>query len=195
MDQEFENVVSFHGHLCIDIALGYRVAKAALRDLSCQRPKDEELVAVVETDACAVDAIQAVTGCTFGKGNLIHQPHGKAAYTFYDRRSNKALRIYCHFWKTFDEGEGINFMRQMNKVLSGEAGPDEAKKFQEYMGVLSQRILTAPEKELFSITLVNQEPPSSARIFQSKSCHGCGEWTMETRLSQKEGKAFCPACL
>lgn len=68
MYHTFEQVVTFHGHLCMDIALGYRVAKTALHELSCERPQDEELLAVVETDSCSVDAIQAVTGCTFGKG-------------------------------------------------------------------------------------------------------------------------------
>ena len=97
MEKDFENVVAFHGHLCMDIALGYRVAKAALRELACQRPRDEELVAVVENDSCSVDAVQAITGCTFGKGNLVYRPYGKAAYAFYDRRSNRAVRIYCHF--------------------------------------------------------------------------------------------------
>jgi len=34
------------------------------------RAEDEEIVAVVETDACGADAIQVRTGCTFGKGNF-----------------------------------------------------------------------------------------------------------------------------
>jgi formylmethanofuran dehydrogenase subunit E len=28
---------------------------------------------------CAVDAIRFLTGCTFGKGNLVHLDHGKNA--------------------------------------------------------------------------------------------------------------------
>jgi len=127
MEKDFENVVAFHGHLCMDIALGYRVAKAALRELACERPRDEELVAVVENDSCSVDAVQAITGCTFGKGNLVYRPYGKAAYSFYDRRSHLAVRIYCHFWKNFDQGEGVQFMNQMNRVLSGEATQGEVK--------------------------------------------------------------------
>jgi formylmethanofuran dehydrogenase subunit E len=73
-DPAFDAVVAFHGHLCLDIAMGYRVAKAAMRELSCERPRDEELVAIVENDSCSVDAVQAVTGCTFGKGNLVYHP-------------------------------------------------------------------------------------------------------------------------
>jgi formylmethanofuran dehydrogenase subunit E len=194
VDQEFQNVVDFHGHLCMDIALGYRVAKAALRELACERPKDEELVAVVENDSCSVDAVQSVTGCTFGKGNLVYKPYGKAAYTFYDRRSGRAVRVYSHFWKKFDEGEGVDFMNQMNRALSGEATPDEIERFQKSMDDVSNRILALPEEELFTVTPLKQKPPPSARIFKSTACEGCGEWTMESRLIKKDGKRLCPPC-
>ena len=42
---------------------------------------------------CAVDAIQFLTGCTFGKGNLIHRDWGKNAYAFWRRSDGRALRI------------------------------------------------------------------------------------------------------
>jgi formylmethanofuran dehydrogenase subunit E len=63
------------------LASGIRAAEWALTEL-CARSHDEELVAVVETDMCGVDAIQYLTGCTFGKGNLIHKDYGKNAFTY-----------------------------------------------------------------------------------------------------------------
>jgi formylmethanofuran dehydrogenase subunit E len=39
-------------------------------------------VVIVETDKFAVDAIQIVTGCTFGRLNLIHLDYCKIACTF-----------------------------------------------------------------------------------------------------------------
>lgn len=194
MDQDFEKVVAFHGHLCMDISLGYRVAKAALKALACGRPEDEELVAVVETDSCSVDAIQMVTGCTFGKGNLVYRPYGKAAYRFYDRRSGRAVRIYCHFWKDFDLGEGIEFMGRMNRVLSGEADDAQKKEFQKEMERISRRILEGPESSLLTLTELNEPPPPSARIFKSAACDECGEWTMESRFSERAGRRLCPSC-
>ncbi len=194
MGSEFDQVVAFHGHLCMDISLGYRVAKAAMKALDCSRPEDEELVAVVETDACSVDAVQVVTGCTFGKGNLVHKPFGKAAYRFYDRRSGRAVRVYCHFWKGFDEGEGVGFMSRMNRVLSGQASPEDATAFQQEMKEISHSILSAPEEDLFTLTELNEGPPPSARIFKSKHCEACGEWTMQTCLVEEQGKQLCPEC-
>src|SRR5574340_197535 len=92
-DDDLRDTIQFHGHLCPGLALGYRVAKAALRELDAERPGDEELVAVVENDSCAVDAIQFITGCTFGKGNLVFRDYGKHVYTFYNRRTGVGVRI------------------------------------------------------------------------------------------------------
>ncbi|NLZ28705.1 MAG: formylmethanofuran dehydrogenase, partial [Firmicutes bacterium] len=82
-DQDlWEKAVAFHGHECIGLARGFRVAEAALKQLEADRDIDEEILAIVENDSCAVDAIQFITGCTLGKGNLIFHDHGKPVYTF-----------------------------------------------------------------------------------------------------------------
>ena len=65
----------------------------ALQHLRVGRSEDEDLVVIVENDACGVDAIQLVAGCSVGKGNLILQDFGKHAYTFIDRKSNRAIRL------------------------------------------------------------------------------------------------------
>ena len=86
-----QEVIRFHGHWCPGLAIGIRAAEWALQEVG--RAGDEEVVAVVETDMCGVDAIQYLTGCTFGKGNLIHLDHGKNAFAFFRRRDQKAIRI------------------------------------------------------------------------------------------------------
>jgi len=89
----FPDVTKFHGHVCPGTVIGYRAAKIATREFSSEKSVDEELVAIVENDSCSVDAIQVVTGCTFGKGNLIFKDHGKHVYTFINRKTGEALRI------------------------------------------------------------------------------------------------------
>lgn len=91
-EQTLDRVVDFHGHLCPGLAMGVQAARIALREVG-PHSKDEEIVAVVETDMCAVDAIQFLTGCTFGKGNLVHRDYGKNAYTFFRRSDGTAIRI------------------------------------------------------------------------------------------------------
>ena len=89
----FEECVRFHGHACPGLATGYRVATAAMSILGVKRPNDEELVCVAETDACGVDAIQFLLGCTLGKGNLIYRDHGKQVYTLICRQKGRSVRV------------------------------------------------------------------------------------------------------
>ena len=65
--KSYDDIVTFHGHSCPGLALGYRVSRRALKELG-NRSADEEVVAIVENNSCAVDAVQVMTGCTFGKG-------------------------------------------------------------------------------------------------------------------------------
>ena len=91
--EDFRRSVAFHGHVCGGLVLGYRAVKAAMHALGCSRADDEELVAVVETDSCAVDAVQLLAGCTFGKGNLVFRDYGKMALSLWSRKSGKGVRV------------------------------------------------------------------------------------------------------
>lgn len=93
LDELWQSAVKFHGHECKGLAWGYKVATFAMEKLGIDRSSDEELVAIVENDTCTVDGIQVVTGCTFGKGNLIFKDYGKHVYTFFNRNTGKGIRI------------------------------------------------------------------------------------------------------
>ncbi len=123
--EDLRDVVQFHGHLCPGLALGYRVAKAALRELKADRPQDEELVAVVENDSCAADAIQFITGCTFGKGNLIFRDFGKHVYTIFNRRTGRGVRIS----EDFRGLEGDKRFPELKKRQ--DAGEDVTREIQD----------------------------------------------------------------
>ncbi|MFQ9917722.1 MAG: FmdE family protein [Flavonifractor plautii] len=52
------------------------------------------MVCIAENDACGVDAIQVLLGCSVGKGNLALSPPGQAgAFSFYNRKT--AARRRC----------------------------------------------------------------------------------------------------
>ena len=67
--------------------------RPAMDWLKENRAEDEELVAIVETDACGADAIQVLTGCTFGKGNFHYRDYGKQAFTLFGRKSGRGVRV------------------------------------------------------------------------------------------------------
>ncbi len=91
--RDLERILKFHGHFCGGIVLGYRAARLGLKRLGAGPAIDEEIVAIVENDSCAVDAVQVLTGCTCGKGNLFYRDYGKHVYTFAERSSGRAVRI------------------------------------------------------------------------------------------------------
>ena len=65
----WERCVAFHGHSCPGLAIGFRAALEGMSALGLplQPVQDEDLVCVSENDACGVDAVQVLTGCTLGK--------------------------------------------------------------------------------------------------------------------------------
>gem|GEM_PF-194176 len=81
-NDRIKETIAFHGHVCPGLSYGIRAAELCLSRLGANTA-DNPVVAVVETDMCGVDAIQFLTGCTFGKGNLIHRDLGKMAFNFY----------------------------------------------------------------------------------------------------------------
>lgn len=165
----YEQIVAFHGHTCPGLAIGYRMSQAALNALQSLRSEDEELVAIVENDACGVDALQCLTGCTFGKGNLLFRDYGKQAYTLYSRATGSGVRVLYH-------GNGVP--RELR-----DDRPARIKK-----------ILTAAEQELVSVTRINIPAPAPARIMESEPCARCGERTMTSRLQTIDGNKVCRPC-
>ena len=79
----WKKAVAFHGHECPSLAIGVRASQLVLAKFAANRAEDEELVCVTENDACGVDGIQVMLGCTMGKGNLIFRPTGKKGLQFF----------------------------------------------------------------------------------------------------------------
>src|SRR4030067_335982 len=116
-----EKTGAFHGHSCPGLTIGIRAAELALQKLA--HADKEDLVAVVETDMCGVDAIQFLTGCTFGKGNLIHKDYGKTAFSFYDRSKNAGFRAVLRPDLTGKIGSELRTLTK--KVEAGTANEEE----------------------------------------------------------------------
>jgi len=135
MDRElWDQCIRFHGHECPGLAIGFRAAEIAKDKMGLSFSQDEEIVCITENDACGVDAVQYITGCTMGKGNLIFKNTGKMAFTFINRKNGDAIRL---------------MLNHDNKEMER----DERQKY----------ILEAPEEEVFKIEKVYIELPERAR--------------------------------
>jgi len=187
----FDDCIRFHGHSCPGIAMGYRAATAGMEALGVSRPEDEDLVAICETDACGVDAVQVIAGTTAGKGNLIIQNYGKHAFTFYNRSNGKAVRITFH---RNEETETGDFAALRVKVFSGNATEQEVEQFHELMHKATIDLLHAPVEKILKITQITMDAPKKARIFASVTCECCGESVADAKTRVVDGKRVCISC-
>jgi formylmethanofuran dehydrogenase subunit E len=188
--EQIDRVVAFHGHWCPGLAIGIRAGEYACAAIG--RAGDEEVVAVVETDMCGVDAIQVLTGCTFGKGNLLYRDFGKMAFTFYRRSDGKAFRLLF-------TGEGLGApseeMTALNRKRSaGTLNPAEQAQLERLRTDWAERIMGAEPSDLFRIQPVAGPPPQRARLMASLACEACGEQTMESRTRRLDGRILCLPC-
>ena len=161
----WRDCAEFHGHECGGLTIGYKAALYAIKLLDIGRAEDEEIVCISENDACGVDAIQVMLGCTAGKGNLIFRVQGKQAFSFYERASGRSVRLVLR------------------------RGPDGMTKEESFRYYQSR----TPE-ELFDVKEAPQPVPERARLFRNVICDGCGETAGEPWTVLREGKRLCLSC-
>lgn len=161
----WEKCVGFHGHECPGLAIGFRACEIAKEQIGLEFSSDEELVCVTENDACGVDAVQVITGCTLGKGNLLFRETGKMAFSFFKRKTGEKIRLVL-------------------KRLDIEMSREEKQRY----------ILEAPFEKVFTIKKPEFDMPEYARIFKSIECKECKEYASENKIRIKDGKEVCMDC-
>jgi len=189
-DRLLEATTGFHGHWCPGLAMGIRAAEWALKEMG--KAPDEQIVAVVETDMCGVDAIQYLVGCTFGNGNLIHKDYGKNAFTFYRRRDGKAVRLVL---RAGIFGDTAPLLRKLHHKMQGEGlSETEAKTWKDTRAALSRRLMEADLAEVFEFKVPDGPVPRRARILAGLICARCGEPVMETSARLFNDQVLCVPC-
>lgn len=191
-ENDFQKCVEFHGHACPGLALGYVAAKAAISWLGETRAEDEEIVAIVETDACGADAVQVVTGCTFGKGNFFFKDHGKTAFSFLSRTTGRGIRLYA---KPDAFPRSSEYRALSDKVSNGKAGEEELTRFAELHEARTLDVLRMAVSDLYELQEITTPLPPRARILDSRPCSRCGESAMSSRLTETKEGLLCCSCL
>ena len=161
----WQDCVNFHGHECGGLTIGYKASLYAIELLKLEFSADEQVVCIAENDACGVDAIQVMLGCSVGKGNLLFRMRGKSAYSFYNRKTGKSVRLVL---KPKPEG--------MTKEES----------FGYYQA--------CPPEEMFDVKETTIALPEKARLFDSYTCDCCGEVTGANWIRLAGGKKLCLDC-
>ncbi len=172
-DPVLDEVVSFHGHVCPGLLIGYRAALLAMESLEVEASADEDLVLIAENDSCSVDAFQYLLSTTFGKGNLVFEDNGKQVFTVGDRKRDRAVRIALRsdaFGPARDEAHAMSRDERMSILLS------------------------QPATDLFHVQSVQIVLPARASIHKSVQCARCHEEAMETRVVHQGERSFCLPC-
>ncbi|WP_456474420.1 FmdE family protein [Candidatus Pyrohabitans sp.] len=165
-DEMLRRAVEFHGHLCPFVVVGAKAAGYAMQQLDVERAGDEELFCIAETANCAIDAIQAIAGCTVGKGNLYIRDYGKSVFIFGSRKNGRALRLYFN-----------------PELLKGRSMEEKVK-----------AALSLSPEEAFTVDSVRIEFPEEAEVRDSVRCSACGEYAMDTKVREVNGKKLCLPC-
>jgi formylmethanofuran dehydrogenase subunit E len=150
------------------------------------------MVCIAETDMCGVDAIQFLTGCTMGKGNLLHRDYGKMAFTFYDRETGRGFRCLLRSDVRGDMAEEMSALHR--KIGSGEASEQEKERCAQLRRRMEESLMDAGLDELFEIMDPLESMPRGARILASLVCEECGEAAMESRTRRFAGRTLCLPC-
>lgn len=161
----WENAAEFHGHVCGGLTIGYKAALYTMELLDISFSQDEDVVCIAENDACGVDAIQVILGCSVGKGNLLFHITGKQAFSFYHRKSGKSVRL----------------------VLKSKPQDMTREQSLAYYQSLEPR-------DIFDIKDTTITLPEPARRFSSYSCECCGETTGANWIRLLDDKKVCVDC-
>jgi formylmethanofuran dehydrogenase subunit E len=170
-----------HGHMCAGQILGVRMSVLGLRSLGIEDPLGADrkrLVAFVEIDRCATDAIGMVTGCRLGKRTLKFRDWGKMAATFVDLSAGTGSRIVA---------------LENSRDLARELHPDVQIKSHQQM--LSYRELS--DEQLFRVERVRVAvDPAELPGYKAERvvCARCGEGINFGRYEEIGGQRLCLPC-
>lgn len=182
-----DRAVAYHGSLCPGLAVGIQAARLALREVG-RSSEVNWVVAVAETDICAVDAIQAIVGTTMGNRNLVIHDWGKNAFTFFRASDSKAVRIAGRpAWAS-------DYQALRTRVQSGQAAPEEVARFGQANAAEVERILAMAPEELYEVQDVHAAPPATSKVDGWTTCAACGEVVMDTRARERRGQTLCVPC-
>jgi formylmethanofuran dehydrogenase subunit E len=170
---------SNHRHICPRQVLGVRMGLYAGDLLELDLPRrDKRLLVIVETDGCFLDGVSAATACHPGRRTLRVEDCGKAAATFIDTTTGRAVRLVpspsCRV-------RALDFAPQARSRWEGQ--------LLGYQKMPASELFTVQEVELVVPVEQILSRPSRKAI-----CSVCGEEIINGRELYAGNQPFCRAC-
>jgi formylmethanofuran dehydrogenase subunit E len=193
-DELFEVGLKFHGHKCPAMPLGIKAGLAAMKALGVKRAQDKELFVDAETGkghaaGCFLDGIMTATGCTYGKSNIQKRYFNKMAFTLFDQKTGRAVRVSLKpdFFEKALESPFVQKRR---------AGVPPQDIEPQITDPLVNRIMSLSDEEFLDIGEVQTVDVKKGKgVFAAKRCAKCGELTFVNKLRETEdGNLVCIPC-
>ncbi|HEX8091256.1 MAG TPA: FmdE family protein [Blastocatellia bacterium] len=181
LEELLERAEHSHGHMCAGQVLGVRMAMLGCKAIGIKEPRGADrksLIAFVEIDRCAADAIHTVTGCRLGKRTLKYHDYGKLAATFLNTTTGEAVRVVA-----------LDSARDAADHFFPEVENKYERQLRAYKAL--------PDEELFKTECVAVDVPTQdrpGRPVSRVSCEQCGEGVNDHREVIRDGRALCRAC-
>ncbi|MGB9777270.1 MAG: FmdE family protein [Anaerolineae bacterium] len=191
VDIRLKRIADFHGHLCPDLVLGYRVGQHALERLTLALMGGAWLRVIVENTTSAVDAIQHITGCTVGNQRLLVRDWGKHVYTFI-HSEEEGLRLSL---RPGILPENPEMAELEQKIRAGQATLLEMARYQTLLDQRIAFVLNTPAEVLFAAQGVPIRWPGEQNGSALLHCEECSEPVLETHLVLRNGRRLCLGCL
>lgn len=173
---------------------GLRVGAAAMNALGVEHIGDSFLHAILELGdnhcaTCFADGIQVITGCTYGKGNIVKSHKGKWGVTLIDKRTIRAVRLTLRA-EAMLANKKTEFFTNLRMVgVPPTQVPDEV------VEPLVKMVMGAPEDKIMIVSEVfDYNWPKEKHLFDGFVCEECGEMVAEQYGRIKGNKKICQEC-
>jgi formylmethanofuran dehydrogenase subunit E len=172
--------------------IGYRMGRAAMKELGVERAKDHGVFALVEIgvghpQTCMADGAMSATGCTYGKLMMERLGYGKMALILH-APGKGTVRVYLRS-EFQDELGKQEFFAYRKRGVEPSDIPSEVTK------PAVDAVLHAPDEAMFKIERLSDfrfgRPKGS---FAKVKCSRCGEYVFERYARSADGKPLCIPC-
>ena len=176
-----QDSLKIHGHVCPGQVLGVRMSMLGLREIRIEDPKGRDrksIMVFVETDRCATDAVQSVTGCSLGRRTMKFLDYGKMAATYLNLKTGRSVRVVA---------------KEESRQTAKEYFPEIENKYEAQF----EAYKIMPDGELFDVmeVLVKVNPEDMpGRPLRRIQCDSCGEHVQDFREVYRDGKILCRPC-
>ena len=174
-----EQTAALHKHLCPRQVLGVRMGLYGGELLGVEVPQEgKRLFAFVEADGCFADGVSVASGCWLGHRTLRLVDLGKAAATFVDTETERAVRISPHP------------QARERAALYAPDAPDRWHAQRDAYQVMPVAELLEARPVTLTLSLREIISRPGLRV----PCEACGEEVMNEREMIVEGKVLCRTC-